>query len=379
MFDFWGRPRTIDQPIRDRKISWLELFYDLIFAVVLARLTDGVLANWSWSTLGYATLLFWWFFWGWNETSSYFDNHGNDAPLNVVMINLQMILTGIGALLIDEALQGQFNKITLVLILIDLLAAGIWYWVAYFDPIHRAASTVWANVHLVALVLLGLSLFLPHWGQLGLLVLALLLNWGDIFFTNPNLEREYQQTEMVHQLKDSLIERYGLLTMIALGEIIAGLYTALTGENTGIEILTFSLSIVLVALISGSYYQILGELHLRFSSSIRALATGWLFIDEIFLIFLLGLSLHFLLATAGLASKLIFVGLLFATLMAMWLIELIAEWRQALQWGAALRFKGLVLFALVLAAWLPRLGLLVVTDLVLALVIIHGRRRIKRA
>lgn len=42
--------------------------------------------------------------------------------------------------------------------------------------------------------------------------------------TSSRLEREYERTNMVHTIKDSLIERYGLMTMIALGEIISSLY-----------------------------------------------------------------------------------------------------------------------------------------------------------
>ena len=41
---------------------------------------------------------------------------------------------------------------------------------------------------------------------------------------SSRLEREYERTNMVHTIKDSLIERYGLMTMIALGEIISSLY-----------------------------------------------------------------------------------------------------------------------------------------------------------
>ena len=51
------------------------------------------------------------------------------------------------------------------------------------------------------------------------LCFGLLLNIFDVVAANPRLAREYDQAEMEHQIKDSMIERYGLMTMIALGEI----------------------------------------------------------------------------------------------------------------------------------------------------------------
>ena len=43
--NFLGKPRTIENVIKNRKISWLELFYDFIFAVVFSRLTESLLEH----------------------------------------------------------------------------------------------------------------------------------------------------------------------------------------------------------------------------------------------------------------------------------------------------------------------------------------------
>jgi low temperature requirement protein LtrA len=52
MQHLFGKPRAITDAITGRKISWLELFYDLIFSVVLARLIDSLVANFTWSGVG---------------------------------------------------------------------------------------------------------------------------------------------------------------------------------------------------------------------------------------------------------------------------------------------------------------------------------------
>ena len=61
IFTFLGKPRTINHQIANRKVSWLELFYDLIFAVVIARLTDSLLENLTITSIGYSVLIFGWF------------------------------------------------------------------------------------------------------------------------------------------------------------------------------------------------------------------------------------------------------------------------------------------------------------------------------
>ena len=54
-------------------------------------------------------------------------------------------------------------------------------------------------------------------------------------FASSRLEREYERTNMVHIIKDSLIERYGLMTMIALGEIISSLYDFIKSRSIGTD------------------------------------------------------------------------------------------------------------------------------------------------
>ena len=299
IFTFLGKPRTINHQIANRKVSWLELFYDLIFAVVIARLTDSLLENLTITSIGYSVLIFGWFIWGWNEVSGYFDNHGNDSIINVLIINTEMILTGIGALFIPEAIEGEFSRISIVLMLIELLMAAVWFGLAYFDRIHGPASRVWGAVHLISLAIMLVTYFIGGFVLIIGLCFGLLLNIFDVVAANPRLAREYDQAEMEHQIKDSMIERYGLMTMIALGEIIAGLYETVNSRITSDTIIRFIICIILIALIAAIYYQVLGTLHIILSSSIATILTGWLFILAIMFSFYMGVTIQMVLRYEG--------------------------------------------------------------------------------
>lgn len=299
IFTFLGKPRTINHQISNRKVSWLELFYDLIFAVVIARLTDSLLENLNITGIDYSVLLFGWFIWGWNEMSGYFDNHGNDSIINVLIINTEMILTGIGALFIPEAVSGKLGRLSIVLMAIELLMALVWFGLAYFDRIHGPASRVWGAVHLLSLAVMVVTYFINRFWLMVGLVIGLLFNIFDVIVANPRLAREYDQEDMDHEIKDSMIERYGLMTMIALGEIIAGLYESVDSRIDGAVIIRFIICIILVALVAAIYYQVLGTLRIILSSSIATILTGWLFILAIMFSFYMGVTIQMVLRYEG--------------------------------------------------------------------------------
>lgn len=380
LLTFLGKPRTINQQISRRKISWLELFYDLMFSVVIARLTDSLVGHFSLTSLLYSALTFGWFIWGWNEMSGYFDNHGNDSIINILAINTEMILTGIGALFIPNALSGDFSRIGIIWMLIELLMAVIWFGLAHFDRLHGPASRAWGAVHLFAFVVMLITYFIGPQFQKAGLVLGLLLNIFDVFAANPRLSREYHHANLQHEVKDSLIERYGLMTMIALGEIIAGLYETMTENHiTGAAIIRFIISMIVIALVAAIYYQVLGTLHIRLRSSIATTMTGWLFIINIMFAFYLGVAFQLLLGGENTSQQLLGNGaFIIALLLFMVTIRAIvvigtqmSKKRNENKISWLLLTEGIVLLLLILT---PTMVVLSGTLVILLIIIIQGRK-----
>ena len=123
--NFLGKPRTIKNVIKNRKTSWLELFYDLIFAVVFSRLTESLLEHQTLTGFINAILTFFWLIWGWGEFSDYFDNHGNDSIINILIINIDMILIGLASIFISEAVNVNFHHITWLYIILELFMGAV--------------------------------------------------------------------------------------------------------------------------------------------------------------------------------------------------------------------------------------------------------------
>ena len=141
--NFLGKPRTIENVIKNRKISWLELFYDLIFAVVFSRLTESLLEHQTLTGFINAILTFFWLIWGWGELSGYFDNHGNDSIINILIINIDMILIGLASIFIPEAVNSNFHHITWLYIILELFMGAVWIGLRIFDKTHGPAARVW--------------------------------------------------------------------------------------------------------------------------------------------------------------------------------------------------------------------------------------------
>ncbi|HKC36204.1 MAG TPA: low temperature requirement protein A, partial [Chitinophagaceae bacterium] len=70
---WWGPPKNFDERKNERKISWLELFYDLVYVAAIAQLTHHLASHLSWPDLSYSFLLFSLIFWSWVNGSQYYD------------------------------------------------------------------------------------------------------------------------------------------------------------------------------------------------------------------------------------------------------------------------------------------------------------------
>jgi low temperature requirement protein LtrA len=76
---WWGAPKNFDDRKYERKISWLELFYDLVYVAAISQLTHHIAAHPSLHTVLLSFLLFSMVFWSWVNGSQYYDLHGPDS------------------------------------------------------------------------------------------------------------------------------------------------------------------------------------------------------------------------------------------------------------------------------------------------------------
>src|SRR5258705_11233782 len=111
---WWGPPRKFDPNFEERKISWLELFFDLVYVIAISRITHHLSLHISMSGFFEYSGLFILIFWGWFNGSLYHDIHSNAGLRTRLMTLWQRLIMAALAITIDQPSGKLFANTTIV-------------------------------------------------------------------------------------------------------------------------------------------------------------------------------------------------------------------------------------------------------------------------
>lgn len=222
---WWQPPRPLRERPEERQVTFLELFYDLVYVVLVAELTHALAAHVDAAHIRNFAFLFFIALWMWLNGASYHELHGNNDIRTRVTTFLQMITVAAMAVFAHDALGETAIGFGLSLAAFQLIMAVMWWRTGVHDPDHRPVSNPYALAYLLSTVALIGSAFAPLNIMVWIWIGAMTLSLAVQFFTfslgrqNPavraQLDRGFQATP-------SAVERFGLLTIIVLGEVIVG-------------------------------------------------------------------------------------------------------------------------------------------------------------
>jgi len=156
---WWGPPKNFNERKHERKISWLELFYDLVYVATIAQLTHQIAEHPSWDILGYSFLLFSMVFWSWVNGSQYYDLHGNDSIRTRIFTFFQILALASAAITIKDSFEGSHKGFAISFAVIQCLITYLWWSVGLYDPSHRVFNKYYTFNYIIALILLIISFF----------------------------------------------------------------------------------------------------------------------------------------------------------------------------------------------------------------------------
>lgn len=87
---WWQVPRRASDRAEDRTVSFLELFYDLVYVVLIAQIAHALAAHVDLAGFGQFVFLFIIVWWAWLNGTLYHDLHGNNDIRTRVFTFLQM-------------------------------------------------------------------------------------------------------------------------------------------------------------------------------------------------------------------------------------------------------------------------------------------------
>lgn len=226
----WFRPpRPHGEVIEDRVVSPLELFYDLVFVVLIAQIAHTLAGNVSWRGVGDFTVVFALIWFAWLNGSLYHELHGGEDGRSRSFIFAQMTLLVVLAVYAghaaDDVSDGRGFAVVYT-VLLGLLGIQ-WAGVRRQDDGLLAALTMRyvASLGLVGIIV-GASALVDDpaqrvWIWAAAVAVAALAMLAPILRRDPVVDQALQVTE-------SLAERFGLLIIIVLGEVVVGVVDGLS-------------------------------------------------------------------------------------------------------------------------------------------------------
>ncbi|MFL6425766.1 MAG: low temperature requirement protein A [Nitrososphaeraceae archaeon] len=198
-----------------RHATWLELFYDLVFVVVIFQLANNLEEDFSlYGFLGFLALFVpvWW---SWTGAAFYATRFDTDDLVHRILVLLQMVGAAALAVNVSDALGSSsvgfalsYAAIRIILVL-EYVRTGINKSFSFATPLIRRYSIGF----LIAAILWIISAFIPP--------PARFLLWGiglAIDFATPITARRLHSQFAPHI--SHLPERMGLFTIIVLGESV---------------------------------------------------------------------------------------------------------------------------------------------------------------
>ncbi|MET8233864.1 low temperature requirement protein A [Micromonospora sp. NPDC005298] len=223
------RPRRRDEP--NRAATPLELFFDLCFVVAVSQAAGRLHHDVSEGHLAHALtsylMVFFAIWWSWMNFTWFASAYDTDDDVYRITTLVQIA----GALIIAAGVpraftDGDFTVITYGYVVMRLAAVVHWSRAAAGDPAHRPAATRYAIG--VTVVQLGwlLRLALPQeWGTTSFLVLGV----ADLL-----VPAVAERPGMTPWHPGHITERYGLFTLIVLGDVVLATSVAIqTGVDAG--------------------------------------------------------------------------------------------------------------------------------------------------
>ena len=232
---WWQAPRRVADRITDRRVSFLELFYDLVFVVIIAETAHRLSTHLDWHGLAVFAGMFTVAWWAWLNGTMYHDLHGNDDLRTRFFTFLQMIAVAAMAVFAHEAVGDYSRHFAVAYAALQLILAFLWLSTGISDPDHRPLSIPYTINMLISVGLFVLSVFVSEEIRYTLwfiaMIVALLGSQLPLFLARVLRPKVGAQLERSRSASESAIERFGLFTIIVLGEVIVGVVRGLIDHH----------------------------------------------------------------------------------------------------------------------------------------------------
>jgi low temperature requirement protein LtrA len=262
---FWRPPRAHGEIIAERSVSFLELFYDLVYVVVVAQAAHHLAEHVTWRGVGEFAVVFGLIWIAWINGTMYHDLHGRGDGRTRTFVFIQMGLLVLLAVFTSNATGDDGQAFAVVYTLFLAVITWLWYTVRRQDDEQwRSMTTPYLTGMVISIVVVGASAFFPDdirtamWACLVIGWVIALAILDRVIGSNP---------EMGRAATDAMIERFGLLVIIVLGEVVVGVVGGITdADRSPIAIVTGMIALMIGFAFWWTYFDFVGGRRMRTTS-----------------------------------------------------------------------------------------------------------------
>lgn len=223
------RLRTVEDG-EGRHATWTELFYDLVFVVAVAALGGRLLEDISWQGVGRFLGFFIPIWWAWASYTFYADRFDTDDFGQRLLAVAQMVTIAIMAASISGDLADSSVVFAAAYAITRAILLFMYARARKHVPVTRQLVTGYLRGFGVEILIWTVSIFTPTPVRFWLWAIGLAVS-----FATPYVLRKIQSKVPLDV--EHLPERFGLFTILVLGESMAATVVAVSGAPWSLELI----------------------------------------------------------------------------------------------------------------------------------------------
>jgi low temperature requirement protein LtrA len=213
-----------------RKVSWLELFFDLVYVAAVIELGYILSGDISGAGIVNFIVLYIPIWWSWTGTTLYANRFASDDVMHRVLVFVQIFFIAAMAVNVYGGLEENFANFAVSYALVRVVLIVMYFRVWQHVPEAKSLALLYMVGFSIAAVLWVVAATQPAPTRFGIGALALLID----FFTGINPWARRMQRALPPS-PNHLPERYALFTIIVFGEQFLKVIRDLSGEPEPIQ------------------------------------------------------------------------------------------------------------------------------------------------
>ncbi len=273
----WFRPpRAHGEIIEDRTVSFLELFYDLVFVVLVAQISHTLAGHVNWTGVRDFVVVFALIWIAWANGSLYHELHGGEDGRSRTYIFAQMTVLVLLAVYAGHAADDVTDGRGFAVVYAILLVVLMWQWLDVRRQDHPemrpVATTYVAGLATLAAIMVA-SAFVDDVDVRVAMWAGAIVAFVVVVLATSARSRAVMDNAL--RVTESMAERFGLFTIVVLGEVVVGAVDGISdADRTARTITTGILALGIGFSVWWTYFDFVGRRQPRAESRQQS---AWLY------------------------------------------------------------------------------------------------------